>query len=345
MPTRRSFSLSLLSAAAPAAAWRKIRAAAYGIGHAHAAGKVAALRALEAFDLVGVCEPDPQTPRAAPAYQGVRWLSEKELLEDPSLELIAVEAAVGRNLEYARRCVDAGKHVHLDKPPGEDLAKLRRMLDDAARRNLRVQMGYQWRYQPGIRAVIEAARQGWLGEIYAVRAVINKPTPEAERKALARFRGGMMFELGCHLIDGAVDLFGKPKRVTGFLRSDGAYADGLADNTLAVLEFDRALAEIYVAAMQPNGNAYRTFEVLGTNGSLAARPFSRSKLYGDFKDAAGPYRAGPQVLDAPPDPTPPYAPDFMDLARQIREGAPPLWSRQHDLDVQETLLRACHVLA
>jgi predicted dehydrogenase len=343
--TRRSFSLSLLSSAAWAAPWRKIRAAAYGTGHAHASGKVAALRALEPFEFVGVCEPDPEAPRAATAYQGVRWLSEKELLEDPSIELIAVEAGVDRNLEYARRCVDAGKHVHLDKPPGEDLDKLRRMLDEAARRNLRVQMGYQWRYQPGIRAVMEAARQGWLGEIYAVRAVINKPTPKAERRPLARFRGGMMFELGCHLIDRAVDLLGKPKRVTGFLRSDGPYADGLADNTLAILEFDRALAEIYVAAMQPNGNAYRTFEVLGTNGSLAARPFSRSKLYADMQEAAGPYRAGPQVLDAPPDPTPAYAPDFLDLARQIREGALPSWSRQHDLDVQETLLRACHLLA
>ncbi len=321
----------------------RIRAAVYGIGHAHASGKVAALRALEPFEFVGICEPDPQASRAATAYAGVRWLSEKELLEDPSIELIAVEAGVDRNLEYARRCVDAGKHLHLDKPPGEDLAKLRRLLDDAARRNLRVQMGYQWRYQPGIRAVIEAARQGWLGGIYAVRAVINKPTPEAERKALARFRGGMMFELGCHLIDCAADLLGKPKRVTGFLRSDGPYADGLADNTLAILEFDRALAEIYVAAMQPNGNAYRTFEVLGANGSLAARPFSRSKLYGDFKDAAGPYQAGPQVLDAPADPQPAYSPDFLDLARQIREAAPPSWSRQHDLDVQEALLRACHV--
>jgi len=51
----------------------------------------------------------------------------------------------------------------------------------------------------------------------------------AERRRLAEFPGGMMFELGCHLIDLVVGVLGKPEAVTPFLQHAGAVADGLAD--------------------------------------------------------------------------------------------------------------------
>lgn len=341
--TRRTAALSLLASSAPASA-KPIRAAVYGIAHAHALGKVQALRALDKFEFAGVCEPDPKVPREAKQLHGVRWLTEKELLDDASIELIAVEAGVDVNLEYAHRSIRAGKHIHLDKAPGQDMPGFRALLEEAAQKRLRVQMGYQWRYQPGMSTAIEAARKGWLGHIYGLRATINKPTPAADRKLLARFKGGMMYELGCHLIDRAVDLFGKPRRVTGILRHDAAIDDTLEDNTLAILEFDRAFAQIYIAAMQPNGGNYRTFEVLGTNGTIMVRPYSRSKLSIDLKDAAGPYAAGPHVVDAAADASPGFSPDFLDLASQIREGTAPKWSMRHDLDTQEALLKACHVL-
>ena len=87
------------------------------------------------------------------------------MLSDGSIELGRVESRVQENLGYARKCIDAGKYVHLDKPPGEDLGALRRLLEDAGRKNLAVQMGYQWRYHAGMQAAIEAARKGWLGNI------------------------------------------------------------------------------------------------------------------------------------------------------------------------------------
>jgi predicted dehydrogenase len=338
--TRRD--LMLIPAVAPLAraAVPKVRVAVYGTGHAHAAAKVATLRALPEFDFAGVCEPDEPRPRHA-AYDGTRWLSKREVLDDPGIEMVAVESRVDLNLAYARACVDAGKHVHIDKPPGEDLAGFRKLLADASRKKLGVQLGYMWRYQPAMQAVIEAARQGWLGHVYALRATIDKPIPPKERIALAAFRGGMMFELGCHMIDRAVDLFGKPGKVSGFMRHDGPFDDTLADNTLAVLEFERATADIYVAAHHPNGGQRRTFEVLGTNGSLAARPFSPAVLHTDLEEAAGPYKAGRHTIEFPRSPLPAHGEDFLQMARFIRQGTPLLYSPEHDLAVQETLLRAC----
>ena len=54
----------------------------------------------------------------------------------------------------------------------------------------------------------------------------------------------MMFEMGCHLIDLVVGILGKPETVTPFLQHAGADADGLADNTLAVFRYPRAMASV-----------------------------------------------------------------------------------------------------
>lgn len=321
---------------------RKIRLAVMGIGHAHAPSKVATLRAMPEFEFVGICEPDSSQPRERKPFEGVRWLSIKETLEDSSIQFVAVESRVQENLGYAQMAVDAGKFVHLDKAPGKDFGKLKKLLTDAAHRKRVVQMGYDWRYHPGMQAVIEAAKKGWLGDVYGLRATINKPISREERTQLAAFRGGIMFELGCHMIDRMVDLLGKPKRTSGFMRHDSRLQDGLADNTLAVFEYDRALAEIYVAAHQPNGNSYRTFEILGTNGTATLRPFSPQRLEVDLREAAGPYKADRQQVELPPEPG--YRPAFLEMARIIRDGAAPLYSSEHDLTAQQALLTACQML-
>jgi len=326
--------------AAPA----RVRVAVLGTGHAHALGKIRALRNLPEFDFVGVCRPEADEPNEGDVFEGVRWLSLDELLEDKSIAFVAVESRVRRNLAYAQRCIAAGKYVHLDKAPGEDLSGFRSLLAEAARRNRVVQMGYMWRYHPAMQAAIEAARKGWLGRVYLFRATIDKPIPPQDRKQLAEFRGGMMFELGCHLIDRAVDLLGKPAKVTGILRHESPLDDGLADNTFAILEYERSLAEIRVSAFQPHGDQYREIEILGTNGKAWVRPFSPLRLTLDLEDAAGPYKAGVQTIEPPAARGPSYAPDFIEMASIIRDGARASYSTEHDLATHEALLKACHVI-
>ncbi len=318
---------------------RKVRVAVIGIGHAHAFGKLTALRSLPQYELAGVFDGDSRLIEKS----GAPLLSVDAILKDSTIELALIEGRVQDNLRYARLAVESGKFVHLDKAPGEDLDELRKIFEEAARRKRVVQMGYQWRYLSGMRQAIEAARQGWLGDVYLLRSIIDKPIPMTERGQLARFRGGMMFELGCHLIDRAVDLLGPPRKVTSILRHDSAYPDRLADNTLAILEYDRAMAEIGVAAMQPHGDQYRTFEIFGANGTATLRPFN-AKLTLDLKDAAGPYKAGRQLVEPQKQPEPTFAPDLIEMHHVICEGARPSYSAEHDLTTQEALLRACGVI-
>lgn len=312
--------------AAPLFASKPIRAAMIGTGHGHALSKQKALGSLSEYEFVG-----------AVAEGSDRFL------RDSSIELIAVEFADAmENLEWAERAVAAGKFVHLDKPPGADLGRLERLLAEAKRQRLVVQMGYQWRYHAAIEGVMTAARQGWLGDVHRFRASIDKPILADERKHLAKYKGGMMFSEGCHLIDRATALLGKPVAVRGILRHHGLLDDGLMDNNLVILEYPRTLAEISMAGFDPHGNQHRYVEVIGSNGSAKASPFAPvSQLTVTLKKAAGPYAVGEQKLIPPDPPGLPYTPDFREMAGIIRLGQAPSYSAEHDLMTHAVLLEAC----
>ena len=117
--TRRTFSSLAAGTAALSAADDKIRVAMIGTGHGHAFSKIRALRSMPEYDFVGIFRPDPSEPGEGAPLLDVRWLSLKDILDATSIGLVAIESAdVEKNLEYAERCVQAGKFLPLDKPPG-----------------------------------------------------------------------------------------------------------------------------------------------------------------------------------------------------------------------------------
>ena len=336
---RRHF---LASLAAPLAAQNapRLRIAFLGGAHAHTPAKAAVVNASPDFELAGMCEDDPAV-RARYEKTGIRFLKREEVLADNSIRVVAVGSAVENHARDAMAALAAGKHLHLEKPPATTLEEFRRISSVAGSRRLLVQIGYMWRYNPAIAAALEAARKGWLGEIHSVRGTIDSTAPASERPALAAWRGGQMFELGCHLLDPTVRLLGRPQKVTPFLRKHGAFDDNFADDTLVVLEYPRALAAIGSSALRPNAFRQRFFEITGSKGTAMVRPIEPPVLELDLAQAAGPYPAGRSTPKMPAYNR--YVDDFADLARAVRDGHPLAATPEEDLLVQETLLRACEM--
>lgn len=322
----------------------RLRIGQIGTGHAHAGGKVAVIQRSPDFELVGVVEPDERLRRAAAArkeYQNVRWLTGEQLLNTPGLRAVAIETEVKDLLGVGARCIAAGVHVHLDKPAGESLAAFRRLLDDAARQNLTVQMGYMFRYNAGFEFCFHAAREGWLGNVFSVEAVIGKAIGAGERAKLLAYRGGTMFELGCHLIDAVITLLGPPQQVTAHARHSGSFADDLLDNQLATLAYPDAIVTVRSSLVEVSGNARRQFVVCGDAGTIDIRPLEPPALRLALAQPRGEFKKGYQDVAVPNRPR--YEADFADLARVIRGEKKFAWSPAHDLAVQETILRASGV--
>ncbi|HEX2481889.1 MAG TPA: Gfo/Idh/MocA family oxidoreductase, partial [Methylomirabilota bacterium] len=128
-----------------------IRMAQYGTRHGHADGKLAALRGCADVELAGVFEPDAARraalDRPGTAYHGVQWLRHaSEILDDPTIAAVASEGRNDESLEQTAAIVRAGKHVWYDKPAGDDWTGWQKVVAEARARDLRIQVGYMFRY-------------------------------------------------------------------------------------------------------------------------------------------------------------------------------------------------------
>ncbi len=184
----------------------------------------------------------------------------------------------------------------------------------------------------------DALAKGWLGEPFELHAVMSKVVTPQSRVAHAEFSGGMMFELGSHLVDLAVAILGRPTKVTPYLQHVARIDDGLADNTLAVFEYPRALASVKSSALEVEGGARRHLVVCGTEGTCHVEPLDEPNVRLALSQPRGPYRKGYQTI--PFGEYPRYADDMTDLARVIRGEKEPDYSYEHDRTVLETLLLA-----
>ena len=325
-----------------AAAVSPIRCGILGIDHAHAMDVFGVLKKAKDYELAGVCEPDEAVLKAFEtdaALKGVLWRSQEKLLGDETVQMIAVESGVPRLLELGQAVIDAGKHLHLDKPAGTSLEAFRKLLDDAERRRCIVQMGYMFRYNPGFDFVRRAVREGWLGDVYSVHASMCTGLGPEKRRRMAFHPGGIMLELGCHLTDMIVLLLGEPLKVTSFLRHDGAAPDGLADNTLAVYEHERAMAVVETSALEKDAFPARRFKVAGTKGTIILSPLEPPAAQFCLGEPVERYKAGWQTVSFPD--LDRHVLDFEDLARCIRGEKGFEYPKSHDFIVQRTVLRAC----
>jgi predicted dehydrogenase len=331
----------------------RIAFAQWGVQHGHAAGKALALRANPATDLRGVYEADPEIrarAEADPAYAGLHWYRDpEEFLDDREIVAVAVEGRNAESLPQARACVDARKHVWWDKPAGDDWSGFQWIAAAAEQHELVLQLGYMFRYHDGFNLIARLARDGGLGDVFGVRAHMSTSIPvrawpsNNTREAIASHVGGMLFDLGGHMLDQVLWVMRdeRPLHVSRFLRNDATpEVPAFADNTLGVFQFARAMATVDIAAMEVAPPA-RRFEVYGTLGTAIMEPFepanalhlNLARPWGEWE--AGVHRVpllglGRQRL---------YELEVQGLIPALRGEAEPDRPLTHEVVVQETLLR------
>ena len=318
-----------------------------GVGHPHA-NKIGVYRASEDWEVIGVVEEDEKLREAAKKkkeYQDLPFLSLDEGLQSPGLKVVGIETEVRDLLRYARVAVDAGFHVHLDKPAGTSFSEYRELLQRADAKGLVVQMGYMYRFNPAIQLLHQILDEGWLGQVFETHAVISKVMPSASRQVIDEFDGGTMFELGCHIIDLTVGVLGAPEKVQSHPRRTLVDADDtLVDNMLAVLEYPTATATVRSTALEVEGFSRRHFTVCGTEGTCHIQPLDRPVMELSLSQARSfpggrEFKKGRQTISFDP-PYARYVADAADLAATVRGEQENRYPSAHDLAVQETVLRA-----
>lgn len=304
----------------------------------------------EIFEVVGVVDDRHSQSAAFPSaslavYEGLPWLSEEEMLNSPGLQAVCVETANLDLVPTALRCLEKSLPIHMDKPGGDDLALFRKLREGCEQRGLPFQIGYMFRSNPAMLWIRNAVKQGLFGDIFEIQAGMSHCYGgDAYQDYLGKFQGGIMFNLGCHLIDLIVSLLGRPQKVIPVLKSTSGLPDAITNNAVAILEYPHAIVNLHACSKEVDGLEKRKLKVCGTKGSVELSPLEcfdgRSlKMHLHLSEGTALIPAGSQTLDFGVT-RDRYRDHLLEFAGMIRGEIPNPYDAAHDCLVQEVLLAA-----
>lgn len=225
------------------------------------------LSSVEGLELAAVLE--RTSKKAAERYPGITtYRSLAEMLADASLGLFVVASPNGTHYALAKEILAAGRNVVVDKPMTLTSAEAADLIALAKQKNVLLAPFQNRRWDSDFLTVRNLLHEGLLGRLVSFESRLDRwrPAPLAERlwKENADAGGGTLLDLGPHLADQALALFGKPEAVSADIHreKDGPGVDDYIEIRLRYPGF--------IVTLGANGlslPAAPRFHLRGTKGS------------------------------------------------------------------------------
>ena len=263
----------------------KIKIAQIGIGHDHAEFVLKSiLKQTEVFEFAGLFIPEAEKQIFAskleiPCFRDAHLLTLHEILEDDLIVAVAIESREQDLSTYAIQCADAKKQIHLDKPGSMDIENFEKLVSKCKANQTVLHMGYMYRYNPIISEAIKKVKRGDLGNVFSVEAQMSTDYDVTKRKWLGELPGGMMYFLGCHLIDLIYTLQGEPMEVIPYKSASGKDGCDVQDYSLTLFPYENGLSFAKICATEKGGFCRRQLVISGTKGTLEIRPLEEHDVY------------------------------------------------------------------
>jgi predicted dehydrogenase len=249
-----------------------VRVGLIGFGLAGQAFHAPVIRGVPGMDLA--CIVERRSSRAREKYPDVRVArTVEELLADKEIQLCVIATPNDSHFELARTCLLAGRDVVVDKPFAPTLRESEELVRLAAACGRLITVYQERRWDGDFETVKKIVQSGRLGTIveYECRFDRFRPEPKANawRERADQPAAGILFDLGPHVIDQALVLFGEPRAITAsaFCERETSRVDDSFD---VCLEYSnsgaglRAMARARIIAFAPGPH----FLIHGTRGSF-----------------------------------------------------------------------------
>ncbi|MDB5252897.1 MAG: oxidoreductase [Flaviaesturariibacter sp.] len=155
-------------------------------------------------------------------YPGVRtFRTLDELLADPSIELVVVNTPNYTHFDYTRRALLAGKNVVVEKPFTVTVAEGEELLALSQQKGLLLSVYHNRRFDSDYKVVRRVVTEGMLGSIVEAEFHFDRYKEDLSPKVHKESPGpgtGALYDLGSHLVDQALQLFGMPDAVFADIR-------------------------------------------------------------------------------------------------------------------------------
>lgn len=248
-----------------------LRAALIGYGYAGKTFHAPLIAATPGWQLACIASSRPDAVHAD--LPGMRVFADPlQAITREDIDVAVIATPNAQHAPLAEAALRAGRHVVVDKPFTLDLAEARRLRALARERQRILSVFHNRRWDAdflGIKALIDT---GALGEIAHFESHFDRFRPQVRDRWRERAQpgGGIWFDLGPHLADQALQLFGLPLAVSAEIAAlrPGAQADDWAH---VVLRYERLRVILHASMLAAGGSA--RFTLHGTGGSAVKRGF------------------------------------------------------------------------
>lgn len=201
-------------------------------------------------------------------YPSTKSYESLEVLLADDVDLVVVNTPVGTHYEYAKKVLLAGKHAIVEKAFTTTVAEANELNAIATEKGLKLAVFQNRRWDSDFKTVQKIIQEGVLGDLVEAEFHFDRYNPLLSPKAhkeTANSGAGVLKDLGPHLIDQAICLFGSPKSVFGDIRitRENSLVDDWIDLTLFYPDFRvRLKAGFFVREPNP------AYTIHGKKGSF-----------------------------------------------------------------------------
>ncbi len=240
------------------------------IGRVHA--ETIAFRLLQAVP-VAIADVRRQAAEEVAAHCGIRKVAAcaDEILADPDIQAVLICSSTDTHADLVMQAAQAGKHIFCEKPIDHSLAKIDRALDAVEKAGVKLQIGFNRRFDSNFARVRESIVRGEIGKPHMMHIVSRDPAPPPV--AYIKVSGGMFLDMTIHDFDMARFLIGD--EVEEIYTSAGVMVDpeigkaGDLDTALVVLRFRNGVIGTIDNSRKAVYGYDQRVEVLGSEGAIS----------------------------------------------------------------------------
>jgi predicted dehydrogenase len=220
------------------------------------------------YKVVAVVDPSAERSREAVERFGCRaYESYEQFVIDPSIDMIIVATPSHLHVDHVLAALHAGKHVVCEKPMAGSLKEADRLIRAVEAQDRQVAIFHNRRFEPHYQKVSQVIGSGQLGRIVQARMMQHQFTRRWDWQTLREFNGGLINNIGSHLLDLLLQLF-PMDRPRCFAHADAALTLGDTEDHCVLLFQQQGSPLLHVEITNVSAFDQDLWMIMGTKGTL-----------------------------------------------------------------------------
>ncbi|HMN26209.1 MAG TPA: Gfo/Idh/MocA family oxidoreductase [Ignavibacteriaceae bacterium] len=205
-----------------------------------------------------------------------KFISYKEMLEKSDIDAVIIATPTSTHTDIAIDCLNAGKDVLVEKPLARTYAEAKKIVDAAKKNKKKLMVGMNLRYRPDTMLLRSFINTKEIGDPFYIKCGWIRKQSSSQKWFTKKEQsgGGVIFDLGIHLLDLALWLLDYPEITSVSSQNFYHNTKSVEDTSISCIKCDNsAVINMEVSWSLPVEKDHFFLDVYGTKGSFSSNPF------------------------------------------------------------------------